>query len=70
MSKVFSTSDVASHKTKDDLYIIVDEDVYDLTQFQNEHPGKCTCDSASFKANFRQVDRRVSRKTEANADIY
>nr|POF15556.1 putative cytochrome b5 [Quercus suber] len=39
MSKTFSTSDVASHKSATDLYIIVDEDVYDLTQFQDEHPG-------------------------------
>jgi cytochrome b involved in lipid metabolism len=39
MSKRFSAADVASHKTASDLYIIVDEDVYDLTNFQEEHPG-------------------------------
>lgn len=39
MSKTFSTSDVASHNKPDNLYIIVDEDVYDLTNFQDEHPG-------------------------------
>jgi cytochrome b involved in lipid metabolism len=39
MSKRFSAADVASHKTAGDLYIIVDEDVYDLTNFQEEHPG-------------------------------
>jgi cytochrome b involved in lipid metabolism len=39
MSKVFSVADVASHSSKDDLYIIVDGDVYDLTKFQTEHPG-------------------------------
>lgn len=39
MSKRFSTTDVAAHKTADDLYIIVDEDVYDLTKFADEHPG-------------------------------
>jgi cytochrome b involved in lipid metabolism len=39
MSKTFSTSDVASHNKPSDLYIIVDEDVYDLTKFQDEHPG-------------------------------
>ncbi len=39
MSKTFTKDDVAAHKSKDDLYIIVDEDVYDLTIFQNEHPG-------------------------------
>jgi cytochrome b involved in lipid metabolism len=39
MSQRFSTADVASHNKGDDLYIIVDEDVYDLTTFQDEHPG-------------------------------
>jgi cytochrome b involved in lipid metabolism len=41
MSKTFKTSDVAAHKSKDDLWIIVDEDVYDLTKFQDNHPGTC-----------------------------
>lgn len=40
MSKTFSTADVASHNKANDLYIIVDEDVYDLTSFADEHPGK------------------------------
>ncbi|KAF2836947.1 acyl-CoA dehydrogenase NM domain-like protein [Patellaria atrata CBS 101060] len=39
MSKTFSKADVASHNKSDNLYIIVDEDVYDLTKFQDEHPG-------------------------------
>lgn len=39
MSKSFSTSDVASHNKADNLWIIVDQDVYDLTKFQDEHPG-------------------------------
>lgn len=39
MSQTFSASDVSSHNKPDDLYIIVDEDVYDLTKFQDEHPG-------------------------------
>ena len=39
MSKTFAASDVASHNKPDNLYIIVDEDVYDLTKFQDEHPG-------------------------------
>ncbi|KAK4634462.1 Acyl-CoA dehydrogenase apdG [Fulvia fulva] len=39
MSKTFTAVDVAAHKKPDDLYIIVDEDVYDLTKFQDDHPG-------------------------------
>jgi len=40
MSKTFTQSEVAAHKTPQDLWIIVDEDVYDLTKFQSEHPGE------------------------------
>ncbi|KAI0475365.1 acyl-CoA dehydrogenase NM domain-like protein [Xylariaceae sp. FL0804] len=39
MSKTFSKDAVASHNKGDDLWIIVDDDVYDLTKFQEEHPG-------------------------------
>lgn len=39
MSKVFAASDVASHNKPDDLYITVDGDVFDLTTFQDDHPG-------------------------------
>lgn len=46
MSKTFSANDVASHKTPDSLWIIVDEDVYDLTKFQDDHPGKASESSA------------------------
>lgn len=41
MSKRFSAADVASAPG---LHIIVDEDVYDLTTFQDEHPGKHSID--------------------------
>ncbi|GAM86297.1 hypothetical protein ANO11243_043090 [Dothideomycetidae sp. 11243] len=39
MSGTYSTADVQSHNKTDSLWIIVDEDVYDLTKFQDEHPG-------------------------------
>ncbi|KAI1339657.1 acyl-CoA dehydrogenase NM domain-like protein [Xylariaceae sp. FL0016] len=39
MSKTFSKDDVASHNKGDSLWIVVDDDVYDLTKFQDEHPG-------------------------------
>jgi cytochrome b involved in lipid metabolism len=44
MSKTFSAADVAKNSKPDSLYIIVDEDVYDVTQFQEEHPGSSTID--------------------------
>jgi alkylation response protein AidB-like acyl-CoA dehydrogenase/predicted heme/steroid binding protein len=40
MSLRLSKEDVASHnKPAESLYVIIDDDVYDLTQFQEEHPG-------------------------------
>jgi cytochrome b involved in lipid metabolism len=39
MSKTFSQADVAAHNKPSDLYVTIDEDVYDLTAFQDEHPG-------------------------------
>ncbi|KAF2797768.1 acyl-CoA dehydrogenase NM domain-like protein [Melanomma pulvis-pyrius CBS 109.77] len=39
MSQRFSAADVASHNKADNLWLIVDEDVYDLTKFQDDHPG-------------------------------
>ncbi|KAL1304109.1 hypothetical protein AAFC00_000541 [Neodothiora populina] len=39
MSGSYSKGDVSSHNKTDSLWIIVDEDVYDLTKFQDEHPG-------------------------------
>lgn len=47
MSKTFSLADVSSHNKADNLYIVVDEDVYDLTKFQDEHPGKVTFRAAA-----------------------
>ncbi|KAK8195866.1 hypothetical protein M8818_007017 [Zalaria obscura] len=39
MSGIFSKTDVSSHNKPDSLWIIVDDDVYDLSKFQDEHPG-------------------------------
>lgn len=49
MSQVFAASDVASHNKPTDLYIIIDQDVYDVTKFQEDHPGgkKSTCPTSS-----------------------
>ncbi|KKA19066.1 Long-chain-acyl-CoA dehydrogenase [Rasamsonia emersonii CBS 393.64] len=38
MSKTFTKDDVASHNKPDSLWVVIDEDVYDLTKFQDEHP--------------------------------
>ncbi|ELQ44780.1 hypothetical protein MCOR27_010514 [Pyricularia oryzae] len=40
MSKTFTPAEVAQHKDeKNGIYIIVDDGVYDITNFIDEHPG-------------------------------
>ncbi|KAJ6050025.1 hypothetical protein N7499_011394 [Penicillium canescens] len=40
MSQSFTPADVASHNSAEKgLYIIVDSNVYDVTNFIDEHPG-------------------------------
>ena len=40
MSKSFTPADVSSHNSPDKgLYIIIDSNVYDVTNFVDEHPG-------------------------------
>lgn len=39
MSATFTTADVGAHNKGTDMYIIIDGDVFDLTKFQDEHPG-------------------------------
>lgn len=37
--KQFTPSEVSKHNKEKDMYIIVDSDVYDVSEFVNEHPG-------------------------------
>jgi cytochrome b involved in lipid metabolism len=61
MSKTFSQSDVASHNTGDNLWIIVDEDVYDLTKFQDEHPGMWQISSIETRLTNLSVGGKKSK---------
>ncbi|KAF7157329.1 hypothetical protein CNMCM5623_001452 [Aspergillus felis] len=36
---IYSLQDVSRHNTSKDLWIVLDKEVYDVTQFQTEHPG-------------------------------
>lgn len=63
MSKRFTAAEVASANKAETLYIIVDEDVYDVTKFQDEHPGMfCIAPLVpdQRKLTESQVGRRVS----------
>jgi len=35
----YTAADVAKHKTQDDLWLIIDGNVYDVTEYVDEHPG-------------------------------
>jgi cytochrome b involved in lipid metabolism len=39
MSLAFSLAEVSSHNTTADLWIIINDEVYDVTDFQKTHPG-------------------------------
>ncbi|KAG0675360.1 Cytochrome b5 [Pichia californica] len=39
MSKTFSAEEVSQHNTRDDIWIIYNNKVYDVTQYLDEHPG-------------------------------
>ncbi|KAK0384986.1 hypothetical protein NLU13_7464 [Sarocladium strictum] len=40
MSQTYSTAEVAKHKSEaDGFWLIVENDVYDVTKFADEHPG-------------------------------
>ncbi|OAX83918.1 hypothetical protein ACJ72_01709 [Emergomyces africanus] len=38
-SKLFSKVDVSSHNKDGDMWIIIDQEVYDISKFQDKHPG-------------------------------
>jgi len=39
MSKSYTTTEVSKHNKEKDMLIIVDDSVYDVSEFVNEHPG-------------------------------
>ncbi|RKF81913.1 putative cytochrome b5 [Golovinomyces cichoracearum] len=39
MSKVFTYAEVSEHSEKEDLYMVIEEKVYDVSKFVDEHPG-------------------------------
>jgi L-lactate dehydrogenase (cytochrome) len=50
MTRSVSVQEVSKHSISEDLWIVVNEKVYDLTEFAPQHPG-----GAASKSSFRQV---------------
>lgn len=63
MSQTFTLADVQTHNKPDNLWIVVDGDVYDLTKFGDEHPGM-TCSDQSVKHHGINTDQGCRRKEE------
>jgi cytochrome b involved in lipid metabolism len=38
-TKEFTIAEVSAHNTREDLYLIIKDEVYDLSKFAGEHPG-------------------------------
>lgn len=38
-TKEFTLAEVATHNTRDDLYLIIRDEVYEVSKFVAEHPG-------------------------------
>lgn len=43
--KLISTTEVSNHNTPDDCWIVVDNQVWDVTNFLDEHPGGSASES-------------------------
>ncbi|KAH8810573.1 cytochrome b5-like heme/steroid binding domain-containing protein [Xylogone sp. PMI_703] len=39
MSKEYTLKEVASHSTREDLYVVIRNQVYNVTSFVDKHPG-------------------------------
>lgn len=39
MSNVYSYQQIAEHNSSEDIWIVIDGKVYDVTKFMDEHPG-------------------------------
>lgn len=58
---IYSLQDVSRHNTSKDLWIIIDKEVSDVTEFQAEHPGGERSELSTDIAR-KQSDKTVLQK--------
>jgi hypothetical protein len=68
MSKIFKVEEVAGCNKPDNLHIIIDGDVYDVTKFQDDHPGKrSTCARLASLSRIAPMHLRAGRPSRRAA---
>lgn len=43
-SKLLSTSEIAKHNSSSDCWLVIDDQVWDCTEFAKQHPGGSACE--------------------------
>ena len=51
--KAYTWTEINSHNSTDDLWVVIKGEIYDMTQFQNEHPGGKKGMTAFFRPKIR-----------------
>lgn len=52
MARVISVQEISKHNILEDLWIVVDDTVYDMTEFAPEHPGGAGSMSSQLLPHF------------------
>lgn len=63
--KLLSAQQIAEHKTPNDCWIVVDKQVWDMTDFVDEHPGGPT--SMSLVVLTFHYFKLINRNTEQSS---
>jgi L-lactate dehydrogenase (cytochrome) len=52
MARIISVQELSKHKIPEDLWIVVDDTVYDMAEFAPEHPGGASSRVPIFPSRF------------------
>lgn len=50
---LYTLKDVSTHNSPADMWLVIDNDIYDVTQFRNEHPGGAKSMSTQYNSPHR-----------------